>query len=140
MKTRYKISIIIPIVIVILFFLLPATYLPIICDDKILGQDDCGNYLEEKYSKLSQVEHFREMYPDPPGLGFKTIMFKAVSAIATSSMEEKRIADLEINLEDSTITYRCYDLTMSHDDHITVDITNPTIEDMNNNYCLGQRK
>jgi len=137
---KYKIAIIFVIIILItvgVFTALPPTMSVILCDDKILNLDSCGDYLEEKYSKLSSVKHFREMYPDPPGLGFKSNMFQAVSVIATSSMEEKQVAELEINLKNSSITYRCYDLNFSDDNSITVHITNPTTDDMDGNYCLG---
>lgn len=141
MKTRIKIITIVVIVIAVIVLILAGlpvvmTMTIILCDGKIMSQDDCGNYLEEKYLKLPQAIHFRDMYPDPPGLGFETINFKAVRISATSSMEEKRVADLVINLEDSSMVYRCYDFNLSEDDHITVDITNPTIDDMSNNYCL----
>jgi hypothetical protein len=140
MKSRYKIIIITIVIIIGIYMVLPPTMTVILCDDRILGLDDCGPYLEEKYLKLPLMQQFREMYPDPPGLGFKSTMFKAVSIFTMSSMEEKKIADLEINLDDLSATYRCYDVALPHDEHVTVDITNPTIDDMNNNYCLGNGK
>lgn len=123
-----------------LLYCIAYTMTIIACDDQILSQDDCKNYLDEKYSKSPQVIHFKEMYPGITGLSFTTINFKAVSVSATSMMNEKRFADLEINLEDFSSRHRCADFNLPDDDHITVDIANPTIEDMNNNYCLGQRE
>ncbi len=136
MKNIYKISIIVLVIIIGIYVMLPPTMTVILCDDRILNLDDCGDYLQEKYLKLPAVQHFREMYPDPPGLGFKSTLFKAVSISATSSMEKKKIADLEISLENPSIIYRCYDVVLSNDQHIAVEIINPTINDMNNNYCL----
>jgi len=140
MKTRYKIPIVVAIIMVALFVLLPVTYKPIICDDGMLSLDDCGPYLNEKYSKLSIVEHFMGKYPDTGGLGFRSSVFMADRVTATSSLEEKRAASIEVNLEDSSVTYRCYDLNLSEDDHVTDDITNPTVEDIDNNFCWEKRK
>ncbi|WP_420545535.1 hypothetical protein [Nitrosopumilus sp.] len=128
------------LIIIGIYFALPPTMTVILCDDKTLNLDDCGPYLEEKYSDMPEVRHFRELYPDPPGLGFASDKFKAISVSATSSMEEKRLAELEISLEDYTITYRCYDHNLSDEKAVTVAIASPTIEDMNNNYCLEKRK
>ena len=122
------------------YFALPPTMTVILCDDQTLNLDDCGPYLEEKYSNLPEVRQFRELYPDPPGLSFASDKFKAINVSATSSMEEKRLAELEISLEDYIITYRCYDHNLPDEKAVTVTITNPTLEDMNNNYCLEKRK
>ena len=79
------------------------------------------------------------MYPDPTGLGFEAINFKVVKASDTL-MQDKRDADSVISLEDSSMVYRCYDFNLSEEKHIPVDITIPTIDDMNSNYCLKKEK
>jgi len=128
------------LIIIGIYFALPPTMTVILCDDKTLNLDDCGPYLEEKYSNLPEVIHFRELYPDPPGLGFASDTFKAVSVSATSSMEEKRFAELEISLEYSTITYRCHDHNLPDEKAVTVAIASPTLEDMDDNHCLEARE
>ena len=135
MKTRYKISIIVVIILIAFYVMLPVTYRPILCDDRILPSDDCGEYLDEKYSKLSIIEHFMKKYPESGGLGFRSSMFMADRVTGTSSLEEKRMASIEINLEDSSITYQCYDLNLEVD-YVTINIENPVNEDIDNNYCL----
>ena len=127
-------------IVIGIYFALPPTMTVILCDGQTLNLDDYGPYLKEKYSNIPEVRQFRESYPDAPGLGFTSNMFKAISLSATSSMEEKRFAELEISLEDSTIKYCCYDYNLHGEKAITVAIASPTLEDMNNNYCLEKMK
>lgn len=141
MKTRLLIILgLIGLIVIGIYLALPPTMTVILCDDQTLGLDDCGPYLEKKYSNLPEVRHFRELYSDPPGLGFASNMFKAVSVSATSSMEEKRFAELEISLEDFTITYRCHDHNLPDEKAVTVAIASPTLEDMDDNHCLEARE
>ena len=134
MRISYKIIIIIIITAVGIFMVLPPTMTVILCDDKILNLDDCGDYLEEKYLRLPLVQHFKEMYFAPPGLGFSSDKFKAVKMSAYSILADKIFVFLEIDLNDLTVTYE-YQNHNFGDDYLIVKIENPTIEDLDNNDC-----
>ena len=134
MKSRYKIAIIMIVIAIGIFIVLPPTMTVILCDDLLLGLDDCGSYLEEKYLKLPLVQHFKEMYSDPPGLGFSSDRFNAVGVSASSILADKIFVFLEIDLNDSTITYECQNHNLG-DEYLIVKIKNPTIEDLDNNDC-----
>lgn len=134
MKTRYKISIIITVITLGIIIVLPPTMTVILCDDLILNQDECWKHLTEKYLKLPIVQHFKETYPDPPGLGLTTDRFQAVGVTASSILADKIFVFLEIDLKDLTVTYICQNHNLG-DDYLIVELVNPTIEDIDNNDC-----
>jgi len=136
MKTRLKILIAIIMIVVAIgiYMLLPPTMKVILCEDRILNPDDCGPYIEEKYLKLPIVQHFKETYPDPPGLGFSFDRFKVVGVTASSILADKIFVFLKIDLNDMTVTYICQNHNLG-DDYLIVELVNPTIEAINNNDC-----
>ena len=134
MKSKYKISIIVIVIIVGIYIVLPPTWTVILCDDQFLGLDACGDYLQEKYSKLPIVEYFVSAYPDPGDLSFTSDKFKVVSVSASSILTNKIFVFLEINLDDLTVTYTCQNHNLGKD-YLVMEIINPTIEDLNDNNC-----
>jgi len=135
MNTRYKILIIAAIVIIGIYMVLPPTMTVILCDDRILGLDDCRDYLQEKYSKQPMFEHFADIYPEARGLAFKSEMFRAESVFASSILDEKIFAFLEMNLNDSTFHYACQNHNLG-DDYVIAELENITIPDLDENNCI----
>lgn len=135
MKTRYKIIIITVSVIIGIYVMLPPTMTVILCDDRIMNLDDCGDYLQEKYSKQPVFEHFADMYPEAGGLAFKSEMFKAESVFASSTLDNKIFAFLEMNLNDSTFHYACQNHNLG-DDYVIIELEDITIPDLDNNNCI----
>ena len=135
MKTRYKITIVIVAVVIGIYVMLPPTMTVILCDDKILNLDDCGEYLQEKYSKQTMFKHFADSYPDARGLGFKSGMFRVESIFASSTLDDKIFASLEMNLNNSTFHYACQNHNLG-DDYVIVELENITIQDLNDNNCI----
>ena len=134
MKTRYKISIIVTVSIIVIYMALPPTMTVILCDDEILSLDDCGPYLDKKYSKLQMFNHFAAMYTDVPALGFSSDRFQSITVDASVILDNKIFAFLSFDLKNSTFTYRCHNHNLG-DDYIIVEIINPTIEDLDKNNC-----
>ena len=137
MKTRYKIVIITLIVFAGSYVMLPPTMTVILCDDRILNLDDCGDYLQEKYSKHPVFEHFAGMYPDAEGIAFKSSMFKAESVFASSILDDKIFVFLEMDLNDSTFHYACQNHNLGDDDYVIVELENATISDLDENNCIA---
>ncbi len=135
MKTRYKIVIVTVAVIIGIYVMLPPTMTVILCDDRILNLDDCGDYLQEKYSKQPMFKHFADMYPEAWGIAFKSGMFKAESVFASSILDDKIFAFLEMNLNDSTFHYACQNHNLG-DDYVIVELENITISDLDENNCI----
>ena len=135
MKTKYKISIIGVAVVAGVFLTVLPTMTITFCDDKILNLDDCGNYLEEKYSKQSMFKHFASMYPDAERIGFESSMFKAENVFASSILDDKVYVSLEMDLDDLTFHYACQNHNLE-DDYIIFELENIAISDLDNNNCL----
>jgi hypothetical protein len=136
MKSRYKISIIVVVIIVGIYVVLSPTWTVILCDDRILNLDDCGDYLQEKYSKLQMFNHFAGMYPDAWGIGFQSSMFKADNVFASSILADNVFVFLEMNLNDSTFHYVCQNHNFG-DNYVVVELENITIKDLDdNNYLI----
>ena len=134
MKTRYKIPLIAGLVFVAIFVLVPVTYAPLICDDRILSLDDCGNYLEEKYTKLPIMKHFMEIYPEASGLGSSFQWYQVQTVTAGAILEDKNYASLEFHLSNSSTIYRCEKHTKEEYRLLSI-VVNPTIDDLNENNC-----
>ena len=135
MKTRYKIVIITAIALVGIYVMLPPTWVVILCDDRILSLDDCGPYLDEKYSKLLMFEHFTDMYLDVSALGFSSDRFQAITINASVILDDKIFAFLDFDLNDSTFTYACQNHNLG-DDYLIVELENITIQDLDDNNCI----
>ena len=135
MKKKYKVLFIFPVIVVVVFFgLLSMTEVPLLCDDQILKVDDCRNYLQGKYSKLSMFEHFTQTYPEAMPLYFESKMFVITSVTASSILDEKIFAFLSFNLEDSTFIYSCHNHNLG-EDYLMVNLEDPTIEMLDDNHC-----
>ena len=124
---------IIVFIAVALIVLISVSYKLVLCDDKLLPLDECKLYLNEKYSQLPIIAHFLEKYDATGGLGLHLSMFN-VDGIYSQILEEKQVASIEMSLKTSSITYQCQDLTRPAY-LVIVNMTNPTIEDIDNNYC-----
>ena len=131
MKIRYKISIIVAVVSMVLFLVIPVMSTPIICEDKILYQDDCWSYLDGKYKTIPVVSYFLKI-SDYKGLGMTVENFQA-KTLSVSSIEGKLISHMEIDTATSTIIYKC--MALENGEDIFVNIENPTIDDIDNNRC-----
>lgn len=136
MKSRYKIVIITVIVLAGIYVMLPPTWGVILCDDKILNLDDCGDYLQEKHSKQPMFKHFADLYPEAEGIAFKSRMFKAESVFASSILDDKIFAFLEMNLNNSTFHYACQNHNLGEEDYVIVELENITISDLDENNCI----
>ena len=103
-----------------------------ICDDKILNSDQCHKYLNEKYKAIPVVSHFLKI--SDYELGMRVENFK-VTKIGASSLEDKLLSNMEIDIETSTITYKC--VALEDNENVFVEIENPSVEDIDNNRCYS---
>ena len=112
----------------------PFIELPLLCDDQILGVDDCRDYLQEKYSGFPMFEHFDNTHPDAMPVYFESDMLIVKSVTASSILDEKTYAFLRLDFADSVFTYTCHNHNLG-EDYLVAEIASPTTEVLDTNHC-----
>ena len=86
---------------------------------------------QRKYMAMPVVSHFLKI-SDYQGLGMEVENFR-VTKVMASSIGDKLVSHMEIDIGTSAITYKC--IALEDNEDIFVEIKNPTIEDIDNNRC-----
>ena len=133
MNTRYKILIpvLATLVVFSFFFLRSADDALLVCQDRLLNSDQCHTYLNEKYMQIPAASHFLKI-SDYEGFGMTVENFQ-VKTLSASSIEDKLIASMDIDIKADTIVYKC--VALEDDSNVFVQIEDPTVRDIENNLC-----